>query len=76
MTEYIPFVSTPTDIEIFNRFYKYCDMIRVSYENIDRNESVFDLITYTPFDFYFETKKLIMPNEINMASSVLIVLVD
>jgi len=30
-----------------------------AYENIDRENSVFDLITYTPFDFYFETRKFI-----------------
>jgi 3-deoxy-D-manno-octulosonic-acid transferase len=30
-----------------------------AYENIDKKNSCFDIITYTPFDFYFETKKFI-----------------
>jgi len=34
-----------------------------AYENIDKNNPMFNLITYTPFDFYFETKKFI--NAIN-----------
>ncbi|HQO09177.1 MAG TPA: glycosyltransferase N-terminal domain-containing protein [Clostridiales bacterium] len=34
-----------------------------AYEHIDRNNPSFSLITYTPFDFYFETKKFI--NAIN-----------
>lgn len=34
-----------------------------AYENIDKNNPMFNLITYTPFDFYFETKKFI--NTIN-----------
>lgn len=34
-----------------------------AYENIDRENSPFSIITYTPFDFYFVTKKFI--NTIN-----------
>ncbi len=30
-----------------------------AYENIDKKNSCFGIITYTPFDFYFETKKFI-----------------
>ena len=34
MTEYIPFVSTPTDINIFNKFYVGSNIVRVPYENV------------------------------------------
>jgi 3-deoxy-D-manno-octulosonic-acid transferase len=34
-----------------------------AYEHIDKNNSMFNLITYTPFDFFLETKKFI--NTIN-----------
>ncbi|MBN2856944.1 MAG: hypothetical protein JXN63_00940 [Candidatus Delongbacteria bacterium] len=34
-----------------------------AYENIDKEDSPFSIITYTPFDFYFVTKKFI--NTIN-----------
>jgi len=34
-----------------------------AYENIDREKGCFRIITYTPFDFYFETKKFV--NTIN-----------
>jgi 3-deoxy-D-manno-octulosonic-acid transferase len=34
-----------------------------AYENIDRKKSCFKIVTYTPFDFYFETRKFI--NTIN-----------
>jgi len=36
MTEYIPFVSTSSDLEILRKYYSQCEFVRIPYEKADK----------------------------------------
>ncbi|MBU4485530.1 MAG: hypothetical protein KKD38_01250, partial [Candidatus Delongbacteria bacterium] len=60
----LPIVKSLNDSRPSNEYNIVLSIYSPSaYEHINKNNPSFNLITYTPFDFYFETKKFI--NTIN-----------